>query len=115
MGSINLLLHAAVGLYYLCLAAYVLKQKRAGTGFLITGFAAHTVYLAMRCFTTGTFLPSGFFEGVFFLPWAMACIIIALTYRSHDDMPWESGVFLLALFASIALLYPKGIIPPPPN
>jgi hypothetical protein len=55
------------------------------------------------------------FDGIFLTPWALALGIIILKLRSDEDMPWESASLLVCFFTVLAIIYPKGLIPPTPN
>jgi hypothetical protein len=55
------------------------------------------------------------FEGVFFLPWCLACLVLGLRFFSKDKDLIYTTLVLIFILSVIALLYPKGIFPPSPK
>ncbi len=113
--SIHWMFYGAAALYFTSLAAYLLKKTRATVILLALGFVIHTAYLLSRGWITGMFIPNYMFDGVLFLPWGIAFFTLVKKLTANDDTPWESAVVMLCFFTIIALIYPKGIIPPTPK
>ncbi|HON77642.1 MAG TPA: hypothetical protein PK544_04065, partial [Spirochaetota bacterium] len=113
--SIHLMFYAAAALYFTGLGAYIMKKSRPTVFLLAAGFVIHTAYLLSRGWITGMFIPNYMFDGVLFLPWGIACFTLIKKMTAKDDTPWESAIVMLCFFIIIALIYPKGVIPPTPK
>ncbi len=112
------LINAAVLLYAVASFFLIIKKSKIAIITMITGFIIYTVFLVSRGWLAGFFLPNGLIEGVYFMPWSMAFITIALSIFSKE--PGFQNESLTALFPVLcfmifAAFYPKGIIPPTPN
>ena len=115
MHGVHMLLGIAAALYFLSLLFHVLKLRTASTVVLAAGFAVHTAYQVSRGWLGGVFLPGGMVDGMFLMPWMLAAVVLLSGRFSRAAAPWGSGAVLVCLFSVLALLYPKGIIPPTPN
>jgi len=113
--SIHLMFYAAAALYFTGLGAYLMKKSRPAVFLLAAGFVIHTAYLLSRGWITGMFIPNYMFDGVLFLPWGIACFTLIKKMTAKDDTPWESAIVMLCFFIILALIYPKGVIPPTPK
>jgi hypothetical protein len=113
--NIHLLLYVSIILYFAGLGLYLLKKQKAVFPILCAGFAVHTVYLVSRAFITGIFIPANMFDGVFFIPWCIAFLMIYKRFFSKQEADWNSLIPLLCAFAVIMIIYPKGVIPQTPK
>lgn len=116
LASISLTcLYLAIGGYTSSLFFFFLKKKRLTEFLFIIGFIFHTISQVSRCWFIGIFAPNAMFEGVFFLPWCLACLVLGLRLFSKDKDLIYTTLILIFFISSIALIYPKGIFPPSPK
>lgn len=111
MGSKNFqfLLYLATAFYFLSLLFFLAKKERGSFILLVLGFSGHTGYLISRGWISGIFIPFPVFEGVFFVPWAIAFLIMVRRIKDKEDSPWLSAVSLVVFFSFFSLINPKGI------
>lgn len=107
-------LYLAVALYAGCLIFLLLDIRELSEVFLIAGFIIHTFSQVSRGYFIGIFTPNAVVEGIFFLPWCLACLLLSLRLFKKEGSPLGAPLVLLCFFAIIALFYPKGVIPMSP-
>jgi len=112
------LMNAAVVLYAAAYFFLIIKRTKTAIITMSTGFILYTVFIISRGWLAGFFIPNGIIEGVYFMPWAMAFIVLALSALSkntefkNDSLTALLPVFCFMIFAAF---YHKGLIPPTPN
>ncbi len=113
--SMHYLLYAALALYCAGAAARLFRLVRPAAALIGAGFVIHTAYQAWRGWMTGVFIVNNLFDPVPFLPWCLALLIVANSFKPERRDEWLSLAALLAAFSLFAMFYPKGIIPPTPK
>jgi ABC-type transport system involved in cytochrome c biogenesis permease subunit len=104
--------YLAFGGYVVSVFSCLLKKEQVAEVFFIVGFVSHTVSQITRGFYLGFFFANPMFNEISFLPWCLAFLGLLLL-RFKDDIKLFSHILIpVFLFALIALLYPKGVIPP---
>lgn len=103
------------GLYIFSAAMFLLKREEACRLFLLAGIGFNFYFLCFRAFLTGVFLPMGMLEGVFFTPLVMALTVLIGSVVNKEEKYILSGIFPLAVFSLLSMIYPTGVIPPTPN
>jgi hypothetical protein len=79
--------------------------------FFAAGFISHTVSQLCRGLYLGFFFPNPMFNEISFLPWCLAFLILASRFFGKEIKSFPH-IIPVVLFVGIALLYPKGVIPP---
>lgn len=105
----------AAGTYALSFVAFSLRKQRMTDVFFAIGFLFHTISQVSRGWSLGIPSTYALFEGVFFLPWCLAFLILCLRLRTYDNQLIYSALIPILLFVLIASLYQKGIVPPSPQ
>jgi ABC-type transport system involved in cytochrome c biogenesis permease subunit len=113
--TIHALLYAAAAMYAAAFLLHLAGKGRGSFAALCSGFVVHTAYQVTRGWIAGIFIPNGMFDGLFLISWGMALAVILSKLLSDSEMSWESAAAPIFLFAVLALVYPKGLIPPTPN
>ncbi len=113
--NLHTLFYCTAAIYLAALMLYLFKKRNAAFVALVAGAIAHAVYSVLRAKLTGIFIPLYLFDGVLVLPLLMAILVIVKRLFSKQEAKWESALFVLCFFALLAVLYPKGIIPPMPK
>ncbi|MBE0426157.1 MAG: cytochrome c biogenesis protein CcsA [Nitrospirae bacterium] len=108
-------LHTAIGGYTGSLFFFFLKKERLAEFLFITAFVLHTISQISRGWFIGIFTPNAIFEGVFFLPWCLAFLVLGLRLFIKDRDLGYTALILILFLSLIALIYPKGIFPPSPK
>jgi hypothetical protein len=108
-------LYVAIGGYLASLLFSIFKKRRPVEVMFLTGFLFHTISQISRGWFIGIFTPNAMFEGVFFLPWCLACLVLGLRLFSKDKDLIYTTLIPIFLLCIIALIYPKGIFPPSPK
>ena len=104
----------AEGLYVGSLIFFLMNRRRFSEAFFIAGFILYTLSQLSRGWFIGTVTPNAVVEGVFFLPWCLACLFLSLKLFKKEGRSLDTPLVLLCFFAFIALVYPKGVIPMSP-
>jgi Cytochrome C assembly protein len=105
-------LYLAFGGYLVSFFSCLLKKERVAEVFFVVGFVSHTVSQITRCWYLGFFFANPMFNEISFLPWCLAFLGLLLL-RFKEDIKLFSYILIpVFLFALIALLYPKGVLPP---
>ena len=115
MKELVYLISAAVLFYAVAVFFMIFKKYRIAACSIMAGFVVYTVFIFSRGWMSSLFTTYGIFEGVFFLPWAMALITVLLVFFSAEKEDAVTAVIPLLCFSLFAAFYPKGIIPPTPN
>ncbi len=115
MNDFVTLTNAAVLCYTAAFFFMIMRKTIPSALSICAGFVFFTIFIVSRGWIASIFIPNGLFEGVFFLPWAMALILVTVLTRSGSRDDVITGVMPLLCFAVFAAFYPKGIIPPTPN
>src|SRR4030042_4806741 len=116
LASVSLtFLYIAIAAYTVSLFFFFLEKKRLTDFLFVIGFIFHTISQVSRGWFIGIFTPNAMFEGVFFLPWCLACLVLGLRLFSKDKDLIYTTLILIFIFPIIALIYPKGIFPPSPK
>ena len=66
----------------------------------------------------GVWLPNPVFDGNYFLPWAMAAISLGIRWFTKDEnnkAVIHSLIIPVCFFSLLALIFPRGIMPPGPK
>ncbi|MGA3084468.1 MAG: cytochrome c biogenesis protein CcsA [Thermodesulfobacteriota bacterium] len=108
----------AIGFYLLSLVFYFFNRLKTSSAAFIIGFFSHTLFQLTRGLFLGTWLPNSIFDGTYFLPWSMAFIGLGIGWFSKDEKNKtviDSMIIPICLFSLLALVFPKGIIPPDPK
>ncbi|PJB53121.1 MAG: hypothetical protein CO099_08860 [Bdellovibrio sp. CG_4_9_14_3_um_filter_39_7] len=108
-------LYLATGSYMWSFVSFTLRRERMTEICFFGGFLFHTISQISRGCFIGIFTPNAIFEGVFFLPWCLAFLTICLRFIKNKTHLIYSAVIPILLFLLVALLYPKGIVPPSPQ
>lgn len=108
-------IYLATGAYLWSLVSFMLRKERMTEVFFNGGFLFHTISQISRGWFIGIFTPNAIFEGVFFLPWCLAFLTVCLRFIKNERHMIYSAVIPILLFLLVALLYPKGIVPPSPQ
>jgi hypothetical protein len=108
-------LYGAIAAYTVSFFFFFLKKKKLTDFLFIIGFIFHTLSQISRGWFIGIFTPNAMFEGVFFLPWCLACLTLVLRIFSKDKDLIYTTLILIFILSIIALIYPKGIFPPSPK
>ena len=108
-------LYLAAGVYSLSFVAFASRKERMRDICFYGGLLLHTISQVSRGWFIGILTPHALFEGVFFLPWCMAFLILCLRFLKNDARLIYSALIPLLFFLLIALLYRKGIIQPSPQ
>ena len=108
-------LYLATGAYVCSLVSFMLREERMTEVFFLSGFLFHTISQVSRGWFIGIFIPNAMFEGVFFLPWCLAFLVLCLRFLKTVRILIYSALLPICFFLLIALLYPKGVIPPSPQ
>jgi len=108
-------LYLTAGAYVLSLVAFALRKERMTDVCFYGGFLLHTISQVSRGWFIGIFSSYALLEGVFFLPWCLAFLTVCLRFRKNNSHLIYSALIPILLFLLIALLYPKGIVPPSPQ
>jgi len=108
----------AAACYLLSVLAFLFRRQEIHYFFLLIGFFLHTLFQLSRGLFLGTWLPNSIFDGTYFLPWSMAFIGLGMRWFSNDEKNKaviHSMIIPICLFSLLALVFPKGIIPPDPK
>jgi hypothetical protein len=108
-------LYLATGAYLWSLVSFMLRRERMTEICFFGGFLFHTISQISRGWFIGILTPNAIFEGVFFLPWCLAFLTVCLRFIKNKTHLIYSAVIPILLFLLVALLYPKGIVPPSPQ
>jgi hypothetical protein len=105
-------LYLAFGGYLVSVFCGFLKKERLARVFFVIGFVSHTVSQISRGFYLGFFFANPVFNEISFLPWCLAFLGLLLLCYKDDIKLFPHILIPVFVFALIALLYPKGILPP---
>jgi fumarate reductase subunit D len=109
----------AIGFYLLGLIFYLFHRPKPSLAVLLIGFFLHTLFqLSRGLLYTGIWLPGPVFDSTYFLPWSMIFISLGVQWFSKDvknKLAVYSTIIPICLFSLLALLFPKGVIPPNPK
>ncbi|MEJ5360507.1 MAG: hypothetical protein WHV26_00470 [Spirochaetota bacterium] len=112
--SIHTWLMVPACLYLISFIAIVFKKEAFSFLLVLTGFFTYTIYLCLRLFIPGQCYLQSAFDSVFLTPWTIALTIILLyLYYRNGTLLYAS--FVLIICVALALIYPKGILPPSPH
>jgi hypothetical protein len=116
VASLSLLcLYVATGGYVCSFALFIFKKRYAAELCFICGILFHTVSQISRGWLIGIFIPFGIVEGVFFLPWCLAFLMLGLRLSQKEKNLGYTVLIPLLFFLFVALIYPKGALPPSPQ
>lgn len=108
----------ALGFYLLGLVSYLFNRPKTSLAALLIGFIFHTLFQLSRGLFLGIWLPNPIFDELYFLPWSLAFISLGIQWFSKDEKNKtviHSIIIPICLFSLMALILPKGIIPPDPK
>jgi len=108
----------AIVFYLLSLGCNLFHRPKASVVFLLIGFSLHTLFQFSRGLFMGVWLPNPIFDGNYFLCWAMAAITLIMRWFSKDEKNKTIIHFLIipiCFFSLLALIIPRGILPPGPK
>lgn len=107
---------AATTLYVCSLVALLFKRDQWARYGLILGFTAHSVSQVMRCWRFGFFTLEGAFLINYFLPWALAAMLLfAMTRQQREKHSRTlSALWILAFSSLISCLNPPTCHVPTP-
>lgn len=99
--------------YLLSVISLFFKKEKFASYSLIIGFILHTIFIIVRGSISGTSYLNPTFEGPFFIPWIIA--LIAIFNFLKENKNWKYLLAPLVFLSIIAVLSPKGVIPPTPK
>ena len=116
IASFSLLcLYLATGGYICSFVSFILKKRYATELCFICGILFHTISQVSRGWFFGIFIPFAMVEGIFFLPWCLAFLMLALRLSQKDKNLIYPFLIPVLFFLLVALIYPKGVFPPSPQ
>ena len=101
-------LYLAVVGYAGSLAPFLFKKTDWADILLCVAFLTHTVSQISRGWFIGIFAPPALVDGLFFLPWCLAFLMVVLRLMRYDLSLTHSIQYPLLLSLAFVLLYPKG-------
>ena len=115
MGTISVtLFYFAFCGYAISFIVSLVKQERVAGILFTVAFVVHTISQLLRGWYIGMFFPNPIFNEVPFLPWCLAFVGVLIRYY-RKEVKLSILLAPVLVFAVLALLWPKGILPPFPK
>ena len=109
----TMLFNGAAVVYAGSLIFHLFRRSGTALRLLGAGFALHSAAQILGCWRWGIFSLDGVFNGVLFLPWCLALLVMLLGMRGRRQEA-ASMIWMVALSMLIALILPVRIRPPGP-